>query len=58
VTWPVALDNEKINWRAYRNHYWPVMYLIDKEGEIRYIHIGEGKYEMTAAVIEALLKGS
>ena len=58
VSWPVALDNEKVNWRAYQNHYWPVMYLIDKQGEIRYIHIGEGKYEMTAAVIEELLKGS
>lgn len=58
VSWPVALDNEKVNWRAYQNRYWPVMYVIDKQGEIRYIHIGEGKYEMTAAVIEELLKGS
>ena len=58
VSWPVALDNEKVTWRAYQNHYWPVMYLIDKQGEIRYIHIGEGKYDTTAAVIEELLKGS
>lgn len=58
VTWPVALDNEKVNWHAYQNHYWPAMYLIDVEGQIRYIKFGEGQYETTAAVIEALLKGS
>jgi thiol-disulfide isomerase/thioredoxin len=58
VTLPVAIDNEKVNWRAYENHYWPAMYLIDKAGQIRYIKIGEGQYETTAEVIEALLKGS
>ncbi len=58
VTWPVALDNEKVNWRAYQNRYWPMMYLVDKEGVIRYMHIGEGQYDTTAAVIEELLKES
>ena len=55
VTWPVALDNDKATWRAYANRYWPAMYLIDKAGNLRYLKIGEGQYEQTEAVIQALL---
>jgi hypothetical protein len=31
------------------------MYLLDKAGNIRYIHIGEGAYDRTEEVIQALL---
>lgn len=55
VTWPVAIDNEKLTWRAYANRYWPAAYLIDKTGKIRHLAIGEGRYEHTEAVIQALL---
>lgn len=55
VTWPVAIDNEWITWRAYANHYWPALYLIDKRGEIRLLKIGEGQYTYTESVIQALL---
>ncbi len=55
VPYPVALDNDWKTWRAYRNRYWPAMYLIDKAGEVRYLHIGEGDYDRTEAVIRALL---
>jgi len=55
VPYPVALDNEYRTWRAYRNRYWPAMYLIDKAGNIRYVHIGEGGYDRTEEVIQALL---
>jgi hypothetical protein len=55
VPYPVALDNDWKTWRAYRNRYWPAMYLIDKTGEVRYLHIGEGGYDRTQEVIEALL---
>jgi hypothetical protein len=55
VPYPVALDNDWKTWRAYRNRYWPAMYLIDKAGNIRYLHIGEGDYDRTQEVIEALL---
>ena len=55
VTWPVAIDNEKLTWRAYANRYWPAAYLIDKTGNIRHLAIGEGRYEYTEAVIQALL---
>ena len=55
VTWPVAIDNDKATWRAYANHYWPAAYLIDKQGQIRLLKIGEGQYDYTERVIQALL---
>jgi len=55
VTWPVAIDNDGRTWRSYANRYWPTIYLIDKQGEIRYVKIGEGGYERTEQVIQALL---
>ncbi len=41
VPYAVALDNDYTIWRAFNNHYWPSLYLIDKRGVIRYNHIGE-----------------
>ena len=55
VPYPIAQDNDGAAWQAYRNHYWPALYLIDKRGDIRYKHIGEGGYEETEAAIQALL---
>jgi alkyl hydroperoxide reductase subunit AhpC len=56
VPYAVAQDNDGDTWRAYNNRYWPTMYLIDKNGHIRYIHIGEGRYSETEAAIQALLQ--
>ena len=55
VTYPVTQDNDFRIWRSYRNRFWPTMYLVGKEGHIRYVHIGEGGYEETENVIRALL---
>lgn len=55
IAYPVALDNNFKTWKAYGNHYWPRKYLIDKNGIIRYDHIGEGAYEETEAKIVELL---
>jgi thiol-disulfide isomerase/thioredoxin len=55
IEYPVAQDNEGVTWRAYDNHFWPALYLIDKQGHVRYKHIGEGRYEATEAAIKALL---
>ena len=55
VPYPVAQDNERKTWGAYNNRYWPTLYLIDKNGNIRYKHIGEGRYGETEAAIQALL---
>jgi thiol-disulfide isomerase/thioredoxin len=58
VPYPVAQDNQGDTWRAYKNQYWPALYLIDKQGHIRYRHIGEGAYAETEAAIQALLSES
>lgn len=55
IQYPVAIDNDGKTWRAYRQRFWPTRYVIDKEGNIRYKHIGERGYDETAAVIEALM---
>lgn len=58
ITYPVAIDNERLTWEAYGQRYWPTTYLIDKDGHIRYVHIGEftrGSDKEAVAAIEALL---
>src|SRR5688572_9265880 len=55
IQYAVAQDNDGATWRAYKNHYWPTLYLIDKQGHIRYVHIGEGRYKETEENIKALL---
>ena len=56
IQYAVAQDNEGATWRAYKNRYWPTLYLIDKQGHIRYVHIGEGRYKETEEHIKALLE--
>ena len=56
IQYAVTQDNEGDTWRAYKNHYWPTLYLIDKQGHIRYVHIGEGRYKETEENIKALLE--
>ena len=58
VPYAVAQDNDRVTWKAYKNRYWPTLYLIDKRGHIRYVHIGEGRYAETEAAIQALLAES
>ncbi len=55
IQYPVAQDNNGATWDAYKNHYWPTMYLIDKKGEIRYVRIGEGGYDITETALQSLL---
>lgn len=51
----VVLDNDHTNWDRFGNQYWPTTYLIDKRGNLRYRHIGEGSYTDTEAMIRTLL---
>jgi len=55
IRYPVVLDNDFRIWKAFRNVYWPTLYLIDKKGWIRYTHAGEGAYEETERMIKQLL---
>jgi cytochrome c biogenesis protein CcdA/thiol-disulfide isomerase/thioredoxin len=55
VRYPVAMDNDFATWQAWHNQYWPAKYLIDKRGQIRYFHFGEGDYAETEEAIRTLL---
>jgi len=55
VRYPVALDNDFVTWRAYRNAYWPAHFLVDRTGRIRDVRFGEGAYGETESEIRKLL---
>ena len=38
---PVMIDNDHAYWQALDNRYWPAYYLVDADGHIRAVHIGE-----------------
>ncbi len=55
VEYPVAVDNNYAIWQAFNNRYWPALYFVDAEGQIRHHRFGEGEYEKSEAVIRQLL---
>lgn len=55
LTYPIALDNDFRTWNAYNNQFWPATYLIDKDGNVRRYHGGEGEYKETEQAIRTLL---
>jgi thiol-disulfide isomerase/thioredoxin len=55
IKYPVALDNNYDTWNAFHNDSWPADYLIDKQGDIRYVSLGEGDYNKTEEAIQDLL---
>ena len=55
ITYPVAVDNDFAIWHAWHNRAWPTLYLVDRQGVIRYQRIGEGGYRITEATIRRLL---
>jgi thiol-disulfide isomerase/thioredoxin len=55
IEYPIAIDNDGKTWRAYEQRFWPTRYLVDKNGRIRYQHIGEGAYAETEALIQTLM---
>jgi thiol-disulfide isomerase/thioredoxin len=55
LTFPVALDDSYDTWDAYDNQSWPADYLIDADGQIRHVAIGEGDYTQEEQLIRQLL---
>ena len=41
LDYPHFLDNDSAYWRALRNQYWPAAYLVDRQGRIRLVQVGE-----------------
>jgi len=55
VDYPVVIDNDFAIWRSLANQYWPALYLVDRDGRIRFHHFGEGNYEESERAIQQLL---
>jgi thiol-disulfide isomerase/thioredoxin len=53
---PVAVDSDYKIWYAFHNEAWPADYLIDKDGNVAYMHIGEGEYGDFEQKIQKLLR--
>ncbi len=62
IQYPVLVDDDMSNWRRWNQQFWPAVYLIDKNGRVRYRWEGELNYggaggeNRMAALIEMLLK--
>ena len=55
IKYPVVTDNDYTTWKAYGVEAWPTILVLDKQGRIRWLHVGEGKYAETEDVIKTLL---
>ncbi len=55
VTFPIAVDSDSRIARAYDNRFSPRVFLVDKDGRIRFDHTGEGAYQETELTIQQLL---
>jgi hypothetical protein len=55
IDYPIAVDNDHVIWRAFKNQYWPALYFIDSQGRVRHHHFGEGSYEQSEMIIQELL---
>jgi peroxiredoxin len=55
IKYPVAIDSGGGTWKAYHNRYWPSIYVIDRQGRIRYRWDGELEYKGAGG--DAILRG-
>ena len=55
VDYPVVIDNDYAVWDAFNNRYWPALYFVDAQGQIRHHRFGEGDYEQSEAIIQRML---
>ena len=55
IRYPVVSDNDYRTWNAYKVEAWPTIFLLDKQGRIRWMRVGEGNYDETERQIQKLL---
>ena len=55
IGYPIVTDNDFKTWNAYKVEAWPTVFLLDKQGRIRFMHVGEGAYDETERLIQQLL---
>jgi peroxiredoxin len=61
IAYPVLLDPDRQNWNRWQQRWWPAIYLIDKQGRVRYVWECELEYQkaggeakMTQLIVELL----
>jgi thiol-disulfide isomerase/thioredoxin len=55
IDYPVAIDDDYAIWSAFANHFWPALYFVNDDGQIRDEHFGEGRYEHLEQRVQQLL---
>lgn len=55
IRYRVVMDNAFRTWNAYNARLWPTMFLIDKNGFIRFVQQGEGSYQTMEHSIQILI---
>jgi thiol-disulfide isomerase/thioredoxin len=55
IDYPVVIDNDFAIWQSLANGAWPAVYLVDRDGRVRYRHFGEGNYQATERAVQQLL---
>jgi thiol-disulfide isomerase/thioredoxin len=55
IRYAVVTDNDYETWNAYLVEAWPTAFLLDKQGRIRWMHVGEGDYDEADRLIQKLL---
>ena len=55
INYPVVTDQDYSTWKAYGVEAWPTFFVVDKQGRVRWTHVGEGYYDKTEEVIKKLL---
>ena len=58
IRYAVVTDNDYKTWNAYHVEAWPTTILLDKQGRIRWMHVGEGGYDGAERLIQKLLAES
>ena len=56
LTYPIVIDSDFELFKLFANRAWPSKYLIDKDGYLRYMHMGEGGYSECETIIQELLR--
>jgi thiol-disulfide isomerase/thioredoxin len=55
IRYSVVTDNDYQTWNAYKVEAWPTIFLLDKQGRIRWKRVGEGDYDEGERLIQKLL---
>jgi len=55
IDYPIAIDSDYAIWRAFNNEYWPALYFVDAQGQIRHHEFGEGNYDQSEMILQRLL---